>query len=166
MEKSALEAVHKEELEKLKEVTTAEALEEGKKQSNESLLVLSKFLRAAAAKRQNGDEHSAENRAFEGALLLVYGGEIGAVEAMEKLISGSDEKVSTTDGKLSELSCELDFFWNPGISKWLLMDHSQGSQGSLVCIHSSNICRRSLGRRRRSGRAGDRARARTPTYVN
>lgn len=111
MEKSALEAVHKEELERLKEVTTAEALEEGKKQSNESLLVLSKFLRAAAAKRQNGDEYSAENRAFEGALLLVYGGEIGAVEAMEKLISGSDEKVSATDGKLSELTCELDNFF-------------------------------------------------------
>lgn len=111
MEKSALEAVHKEELERLKEVTTAEALEEGKKQSNESLLVLSKFLRAAAAKRQNGDEYSAENRAFEGALLLVYGGEIGAVEAMEKLISGSDEKVSATDGKLSELTCELEIFF-------------------------------------------------------
>lgn len=101
-----MEAVHREELEKVKEVTTAEALEQGKKQANESLLVLSKFLRAAAAKRQNGDEYSSENRAFEGALLLVYGGEIGAVEAMEQLISGSDEKVPATDGKLSELTCE------------------------------------------------------------
>lgn len=106
VEKSALEAVHREELEKVKEVTTAEALEQGKKQANESLLVLSKFLRAAAAKRQNGDEYSSENRAFEGALLLVYGGETGAVEAMEQLISGSDEKVPATDGKLSELTCE------------------------------------------------------------
>lgn len=110
MEKSALEALHAGELERVKVVTTAEAVEEGKKRSNESLLVLSKFLRAAAAKRQNGDEYSSENRAFEGALLLVYGGEIGAVEAMEKLISGSDEKVPATDGKLSELTCELEIF--------------------------------------------------------
>lgn len=108
VEKSALEALHAGELERVKVVTTAEAVEEGKKRSNESLLVLSKFLRAAAAKRQNGDEYSSENRAFEGALLLVYGGEIGAVEAMEKLISGSDERVPATDGKLSELTCELE----------------------------------------------------------
>lgn len=101
-----METTHREELEKVKEATTADALEEGKRQLDESLLVLSKFLRAAAAKRQNGDEHSIENRAFEGALLLVYGGEIAAVEAMEKLISGSDEMVPATDGKLSELTCE------------------------------------------------------------
>lgn len=69
--------------------------------------MLSKFLRAAAAKRQGGDENSAENRAFEGALLLVYGGEAGAVVAMEKLISGSDEKVPTVDQEPSEFTCKL-----------------------------------------------------------
>lgn len=106
-EKQALETAHKEELERLKDAVAAEAKAEGQKEAKESLLVLSKFLRAAAAKRQSGDETSPENRAFEGALLLVYGGEAGAVVAMEQLISGSDEKVPTVDQTPSEFTCEL-----------------------------------------------------------
>lgn len=85
----------------------SKAQAESKKQNMEDLLILSKFLRAAAAKRQGGDETSPENKAFEGALLLVYGGETNAVNAMEKLISGSDELVSTVDGTLSEFTCKL-----------------------------------------------------------
>ena len=106
-EKLALETSHKDELEKLRDVTMAKAQAESTKQSKEDLLILSKFLRAAAAKRQGGDETSPENRAFEGALLLVYGGEATAVTAMEKLISGSDELVPTVDGTLSEFTCKL-----------------------------------------------------------
>ncbi|KAL8853321.1 MAG: hypothetical protein Q9221_001797 [Calogaya cf. arnoldii] len=96
-EKAALETSHKDELEKVKEAAIAEAKAESAKEAKDNLLVLSKFLRAAAAKRQGGDETSPENRAFEGALLLVYGGEVGAVAAMESLIAGGDEKVPTVD---------------------------------------------------------------------
>lgn len=106
-EKSALEAAHTDELQKVKEAAIAEAVAEGKKEAKENLLVLSKFLRAAAAKRQGGEETSPENRAFEGALLLVYGGEVGAVVAMESLIAGSDEKVSTVDQTPSEFTCRF-----------------------------------------------------------
>ena len=88
----------------------AEAIAGGKKEGKENLLVLSKFLRAAAAKRQGGDETSPENRAFEGALLLVYGGEASAVIAMESLISGSEEKVPTVESTPSEFSCK---YWLP-----------------------------------------------------
>ena len=104
-EKSALETAHTDELQKVKEAAVADAVAEGKKEAKENLLVLSKFLRAAAAKRQGGDETSPENRAFEGALLLVYGGEVGAVVAMESLIAGSDEKVPTVDQIPSEFTC-------------------------------------------------------------
>ncbi|KAL8789594.1 MAG: hypothetical protein Q9213_001030 [Squamulea squamosa] len=96
-EKAALETSHKDELEKVKEAAIAEAKIASAKEAKDNLLVLSKFLRAAAAKRQGGDETSPENRAFEGALLLVYGGETGAVAAMESLIAGDDEKVPTVD---------------------------------------------------------------------
>lgn len=106
-EKAALETAHKEELEKVKEASTAAAKAESAKEAKDKLLVLSKFLRAAAAKRQGGDETSPENRAFEGALLLVYGGEAGAVAAMESLIAGTDEKVPTVDQVQSEYTCEL-----------------------------------------------------------
>ena len=105
-EKAALETSHSEELEKVKATTVAEAHAEAKKETKESLLALSKFLRAAAAKRQDGDDTSEENRAFEGALLLVYGGDANAVIAMEKLIDGSEEKVPYVDGQISEFTCK------------------------------------------------------------
>ncbi|KAL8756202.1 MAG: hypothetical protein Q9184_004579 [Pyrenodesmia sp. 2 TL-2023] len=101
-EKAALETSHKDELDKVKEAATLAAKAESAKEAKDDLLALSKFLRAAAAKRQGGDETSPENRAFEGALLLVYGGEAAAVAAMESLIVGSDEKVPTVDQVPSE----------------------------------------------------------------
>ncbi|KAL9022091.1 MAG: hypothetical protein Q9185_000709 [Variospora sp. 1 TL-2023] len=101
-EKAALATSHKDELDKVKEAATSAAKAESANEAKDNLLVLSKFLRAAAAKRQGGDEASPENRAFEGALLLVYGGEAGAVAAMESLIVGSDNKVPTVDQVPSE----------------------------------------------------------------
>ena len=106
-EKAALETSHKEELEKLRDSAIAEASAAGKKEAKESLLVLSKFLRAAAAKRQDGDETSEENRAFEGALLLVYGGDASAVGAMEKIIEGSEDKVPAVDGQALDITCKF-----------------------------------------------------------
>ncbi|MCJ1463025.1 hypothetical protein MMC07_001629 [Pseudocyphellaria aurata] len=103
-EKAALQTSHQQELEQVRDAAMSEAIAASKKEAKENLLVLSKFLRAAAAKRQGGDETSDENRAFEGALLLIYGGESGAVEAMEKLIAGSDDKVPTVDSEPSEFT--------------------------------------------------------------
>ena len=104
-EKAALETSHKDELVKAKDAAVAAAAAEGKTEVKDNLLILSKFLRAAAAKRQGGDETSAENRAFEGALLLVYGGEASAVLAMESLIHGSEDKVPTIEQTPSDFSC-------------------------------------------------------------
>ena len=108
-EKASLETSHKGEIEKVKEAAMVEAYAENEKEIKDKLLILSKFLRAAAAKRQAGDETSAENRAFEGALLLIYGGEPSAVVAMEKLISGADENVPTVNQEPSEYTCKLTF---------------------------------------------------------
>lgn len=104
-EKTILETSHRQELEKAKEAALTEAETKSKKEIKDSLLVLSRFLRAAAARRQDGDE-SDEGKAFEGALLLVYGGDIGAVGAMEKLIEGSDEDCPTVHGAPSGFTCE------------------------------------------------------------
>ena len=91
----------------MKDTILAEAKIEAAKEEKEKFLLLSKFLRAAASKRQDGDEAAAENRAFEGALLLVYGGDASAVAAMEKLITGSEEKVPTVEGPPSEHTCRF-----------------------------------------------------------
>ncbi|KAI9831228.1 MAG: hypothetical protein M1819_005156 [Sarea resinae] len=98
-EKAALETAHKQELETLANAVRSEVKAEAQKEARERLLVLSKFLRAAAAKRQMGEENTDEGKAFEGVLLLVYGGDASAVAAAEKLIDGTDDEVTGTDEK-------------------------------------------------------------------
>ena len=112
--KAALEAAHAAELQNVTETVTqtvtetvtAEVLAKGKSDLHSHLLRLSKFLRAAAGKRQSGDQTSSENRAFEGALLLFYGGDPPAVDAMVSLIKGGDELVPDIDSDLTDFTCE------------------------------------------------------------
>ena len=119
-EKASLDAAHAEELEKVKESASVETMTEVQSTTKEKLLVLSRFLRAAAAKRQDGDETAEENRAFEGALLLIYGGDSSAVEAMEKLIDGSEDLVPTVEGQPSSFTCRSSSL----VLLWILTDLS------------------------------------------
>jgi hypothetical protein len=105
-DKEALKKEHHEELEKIKESIHTEAKANAEQQFKDSLLTLSRFLRTAAAKRSDGDDTAEENLAFEGALLLVYGGDSTAVAAMEKLIHGSDENVPSVEGTPTNFSCK------------------------------------------------------------
>ncbi|KAF2118906.1 hypothetical protein BDV96DRAFT_596714 [Lophiotrema nucula] len=97
-EKELLHQTHSQEIEKLRDVLKAEAEVESKKAFKEKILTLSRFLRAAAARRQLEEDDSDLTKAFEGALLLVYGGDAAAVGAAEKLIDGSDDSVPSTEG--------------------------------------------------------------------
>ncbi|OMP85726.1 hypothetical protein BK809_0004397 [Diplodia seriata] len=97
-QKEAVEAAHAKELKELEDKIRAEEKAEADKTVKQRLLVFSQFLRSAAARRQQGDEETELSKAFEGALLLVYGGNPEAVTAAEKLISGSEEHVISTEG--------------------------------------------------------------------
>ncbi|KAL1795533.1 hypothetical protein ACET3X_005757 [Alternaria dauci] len=97
-EKEVLSKSHSSELETLRGTIKAEAQLEQQKIVKEKLLTLSRFLRAAAARRQLEDDDSDLTKAFEGALLQVYGGDAGAVMAAEKLIDGAEEGVPSTEG--------------------------------------------------------------------
>ncbi|KAF2491755.1 hypothetical protein BU16DRAFT_530194 [Lophium mytilinum] len=97
-EKEVLQSAHKEELEKLRETLKAEAAAEAQKGFKDRFLTLSRFLRAAAARRQLEDDDTDVTKAFEGALLLVYGGDASAVSAAEKLIEGTEDHVPSTEG--------------------------------------------------------------------
>ncbi|KAJ4289823.1 hypothetical protein N0V90_011154 [Kalmusia sp. IMI 367209] len=97
-EKEILQKAHSEELEKLRDTLKDEAALEVKKTFREQFLTLSRFLRAAAARRQLEDDDSDLTKAFEGALLQVYGGDPTAVAAAEKLIDGSEDSVPSTEG--------------------------------------------------------------------
>lgn len=104
-EKQILQQSHTEELSKLRDTMKAEAALEAQKTFRESFLTLSRFLRAAASRRQLEEDDSDLTKAFEGALLLVYGGDATAVEAAEKLISGSSDNVPSTEGVPLNISC-------------------------------------------------------------
>jgi len=103
-EKEVLSKAHSGELETLRQTIKAEAALEQQKIVKEKLLTLSRFLRAAAARRQLGDDDSDLTKAFEGALLQVYGGDAGAVMAAEKLIEGTEEGVPSTEGVVLSVS--------------------------------------------------------------
>ncbi|KAF2734003.1 hypothetical protein EJ04DRAFT_437892 [Polyplosphaeria fusca] len=106
-EKELLQQSHSSELEKLRDTVKAEAALEFKKAFKEKFLTLSRFLRAAAARRQLDDDESDLTKAFEGALLLVYGGDAGAVAAAEKLIDGTEDSVPSTEGVPLSVTCTL-----------------------------------------------------------
>lgn len=86
----------------------AEVAAEAIKKQQESMLVLSQFLRLAAARRaEEADAALDENMALEGVLLSVYTGDETAVASMIKLITGSDEKTSAVTGEKLETTCKL-----------------------------------------------------------
>ncbi|KAI9893738.1 MAG: hypothetical protein M1814_005954 [Vezdaea aestivalis] len=103
-EKATLRAAHdteKKEWKQAVETAKDEGRKEAKDEEMSNLLVLTQFLRAAAAKRMEEElAGEAENRAFEGVLLLVYGGDETAIQAAKKLVSGAEEPVTATDGSL------------------------------------------------------------------
>jgi hypothetical protein len=125
-EKALLQSAHTEELEKLRETLQAEAAIELEKTFKERILILSRFLRAAAARRQLEDDDTDVTKAFEGALLLVYGGDASAVTAAEKLIQGSEDTVPSTEGVPLSVTCMSvsvtsdDEKFNSGLELYLL----------------------------------------------
>ncbi|KAL3295338.1 hypothetical protein RB213_003527 [Colletotrichum asianum] len=103
-EKAELEKAFAEKLEKEKAEAVAEVkakLEGDSSQSIHSkLLILSQFLRLAAARRsEEADATIDENAALEGTLLAIYAGDDNAVAAMLKLIDGTDDKTYGVAGE-------------------------------------------------------------------
>ncbi|KAI1857988.1 hypothetical protein JX265_011018 [Neoarthrinium moseri] len=70
-----------------------------KQSRHDNFLVLSQFLRLAAARRsEDADAGLDENMALEGVLLNVYSGDENAVATMIKLVDGADEKTRSVSG--------------------------------------------------------------------
>jgi hypothetical protein len=85
----------------------AEAAAEATKEQHGNMLLLSQFLRLAAARRaEEADPTLDENQALEGVLLSVYSGDESAVATIIKLISGSDEKTYAVTGEELQTTCE------------------------------------------------------------
>ncbi|KAI1481398.1 hypothetical protein F4774DRAFT_49458 [Daldinia eschscholtzii] len=98
LEKSLTEKFEKEKADAISEIKD-QAAAEAKKVQHDSLLILSQFLRLAAARRtEEADAGLDENMALEGVLLNVYSGDENAVSTMIKLIEGSEEKTTSVSG--------------------------------------------------------------------
>lgn len=109
-ERETLTTSHKAELERVKEEAKKEAEAETRTALRKKLLIFSQFLRAAAAKRVIEEEaDTEESKAFEGALLLVYGGDEKAVDAAENVIEGADEAVPSTEGQPLSIKCRVTY---------------------------------------------------------
>lgn len=109
-EKAELEKKLTEKLEKEKADAVAEIKEKAEadinKSIHDSLLVLSQFLRLAAARRaEDADAGLDENLALEGVLLNVYSGDENAVATMVKLVKGAEEPTRSTAGEPLETTC-------------------------------------------------------------
>jgi hypothetical protein len=97
---------HEQSLSKLREEMRLEAINIAQTELRKKLLTFSQFLRAAAAKRTIEEEADTdESRAFEGALLLVYGGDQKAVDTAVNLIDGSAEQVPSIEGIPTPVTC-------------------------------------------------------------
>ena len=108
-EKATLQASHEAELESVRVHAKEEAKAEAQREARDHVLLLSKFLRLAAARRQEGEVEpaSAESKALEGLLLMVYGGDEGAVIASDKLARGVDEPILSTNGDPVDFTCDF-----------------------------------------------------------
>lgn len=107
-QREELTAEHERNTSKLREDLTLEGASSARAELRKKLLTFSQFLRAAAAKRAAEEEtDTEESRAFEGALLLVYGGDEKAVDAAVNLIEGSQEPVPAIDGLPTRITCKF-----------------------------------------------------------
>lgn len=117
-EKTEFEKVHTERSDKqLAEAVAAaktEAAAAAGKEQQSNLMLLSQFLRLAAARRaEEADSTLDENQALEGVLLSVYSGDETAVATMLKLINDSDENTHAVTGEKLQTTCksEINFFF-------------------------------------------------------
>jgi hypothetical protein len=105
VEKDLTERLEKEKADALVAVTE-KAAADTKKTQHDNLLVLSQFLRLAAARRsEDADAGLDENMALEGVLLNVYSGDENAVSTMVKLIEGSEENTKSVSGDELQTTC-------------------------------------------------------------
>lgn len=87
-------------VEKAKADALTEAAGQSKKILQDSLLILSQFLRLAAYRREEAqDPESDESQAIEGVLLAIYSGDESAVGSMLKLVEGSEDQIWSVPGE-------------------------------------------------------------------
>lgn len=89
----------------------AEAAALATKEQQANMLLLSQFLRLAAARRadEDADPNADENQALEGVLLQVYSGDETAVAAMIKLTSGAEEPTYSVTGDPLTTTCQFKY---------------------------------------------------------
>ena len=106
-EKAFTERSDKELGEKLAAIK-ADTLVAAEEEQKSNLLLISQFLRLAAVRRGDEDADHAldENRALEGVLSKLYGGDDAAVVTMVNLIQGSEQTARSVEGETLTTTCK------------------------------------------------------------
>jgi hypothetical protein len=111
LEKSLTDKHEKDKADALAEVKAdleKKSAAEIKQTLHDSFLVLSQFLRLAAARRAEGADPSLdENLALEGVLLNIYSGDDNAVTTILKLVKGSDDVTTDVQGQSLHTTCKF-----------------------------------------------------------
>lgn len=98
-QKSSLSEAHEADVQRLKEELAEAAAEETAKKVHDALKVVIQFLHAAAYKRTQEDVDPDESRSYEALLFHIYQGNLTALNALENLIAGKDEKTTEPSGE-------------------------------------------------------------------
>lgn len=90
----------------------ADAKANFEKTQRSNLLLVSQFLRLAAYRREEAtDPESDESQAIEGVLLAIYTGDDSAVNAMLKLVEGSNDQILSVPGEQLQTTCTWKPLW-------------------------------------------------------
>jgi hypothetical protein len=126
-QRDSLTSSHTKNIEEVRADVTSEVKKEMEIEFKRRLLTFTRFLKAAAGRRQAEDD-SDEAKAFESVLCGVYAGDAAAVDCAENLVNGSEENVPEYTGPV-DVTCAY-FFSTPydccGVS--------------IISITRTNIC--------------------------
>jgi hypothetical protein len=103
-QRDSLTSSHTKDVEAIRAEVTTEVKKEMEVEFKRRLLTFTRFLKAAAGRRQTEDD-SEEGKAFESVLCGVYAGDAAAVDCAESLVNGSEENVPEYTGPVN-VSCE------------------------------------------------------------
>jgi len=103
-QRETLSSTHTKDAEVIRAEVTSEVKKEMEIEFKRRLLTFTRFLKAAAGRRQTEDD-SEEGKAFESVLCGVYAGDAAAVDCAENLVNGSEENVPEYTGPV-DVSCK------------------------------------------------------------
>lgn len=98
-QKDSLKEEHQAEIERIKDEGTQSSTKDSQAKIRDALQITCQFLHAAAFQRQKEDVDQVESDAYEAVLFHLYQGNKTAVDTIESVVQGTDEKIKNNSGE-------------------------------------------------------------------